>query len=149
MSRVREEIDIDAPVEQVFAFFDDLDNASLLVPSLVEIVHVEALDNGGRHVDYTTRNRQGDLVDATSDHVDYDPPRRTVTTSRQSGIETTSTREFVANTDGGTRVVATVEWTVPVKYVGALVTLPLRGPLRRSLRSTLADARAAIEDGAP
>lgn len=148
MSRVREEIDIDAPVEHVFAFFDDLENAPLLVPSLVEIVRVEELANGGRHVEYTTHNRHGDLVDATSDHVDYDPPRRTVTTSRQSGVETTATREFVANTDGGTRVVATVEWSVPVKYIGALVTLPLRGPLRRALRTTLADARAAIEDRA-
>ena len=145
MSRVREEIDIDAPVEYVFALFDDLDNAPLLVPSLVEVVHVEALANGGRHVEYTTRNRHGDLVEATSDHIDYDPPRRTVTRSRQSGVETTSTREFVVNTNGGTRVVATVEWSVPVKYVGAIVSLPLRAPLRRALRSSLAAAKAAID----
>jgi len=145
MSRVREEIDIDAPVERVFAFFDDLDNAPLLVPSLVEIVNVEPLANGGRHVEYTTRNRHGDLIEATSDHIDYDPPRRTVTRSRQSGVETTSTREFVVNTSGGTRVVATVEWSVPMKYVGAIVSLPLRAPLRRALRSSLAAAKDAID----
>jgi hypothetical protein len=147
VSRVREEIDVDAPVERVFEFFDDLANAPLLVPALVEIVNVESLANGGRHVEYTTRNRHGDLVDATSDHLDYDPPHRTVTRSKQSGIETTSTREFVVNTVGGTRIVATVEWSVPVKYVSAVVSLPLRGPLRRALRTSLAAAKVALDDG--
>jgi uncharacterized membrane protein len=147
MSRVREEIDIDAPVDQVFEFFDDLANASMLVPSLVEVGTVESLPNGGRHVEYTTRNKHGDLVDATSDHIDYDPPRRTVTRATQAGIETTSTREFVVNTTGGTRVVATVEWSVPVKYVSGLVSLPLRGPLRRALRTSLAAARSALSSG--
>lgn len=145
MSRVREEIDVDAPVERAFEFFDDLDNAPLLVPSLVEVVTVEPLANGGRHVEYTTRNKHGDPVAATSDHVDYDPPRRTVTLTRQSGIETTSTRLFAPNTAGGTRVVATIEWSVPVRYVGAVVSLPLRGALRRSLRTSLAAAKSALE----
>jgi len=147
MSRVREEIDIDAPVDEVFAFFDDLENAPLLVPSFVAVTKVEPLAGGGRHVEYTTRNRHGDLVEVSADHIDYDPPHRTVTRAIQSGIETTSTRTFVANTGGGTRVVATVEWSVPVRYVGGLVSLPLRGPLRRALRSSLAAAKAAIEDG--
>jgi uncharacterized protein YndB with AHSA1/START domain len=145
MTKVRAEVDIDAPVDRVFAFFDDLDNARLLVPSLVEVVNVETLANGGRHVEYTTHNKHGDLVDVTSDHVDYDPPHRTVTRTKQSGVETTSTRLFAPNTSGGTRVVATVEWSVPVKYFGAIVSLPLRGPLRRSLRTSLATAKDAIE----
>jgi hypothetical protein len=32
-----------------------------------------------------------------------------------------------------------------VKYFGAIVSLPLRGPLRRSLRTSLATAKDAIE----
>ncbi len=148
MSRVQEEIDVDAPVDEVFAFFDDLDNASILVPSLVEVTDVQPLHNGGRHVEYTTRNRHGDLVEATSAHLEYDPPRCTVTTTRQSGVETRSTRQFAPNTAGGTRIVATVEWSVPVKYVGSIVSLPLRGPLRRSLRQSLASAKSAIESTA-
>ena len=145
MSKVREEIDVDASVDHVFAFFDDLGNAAILVPSLVDIVTIDPLANGGRHVEYTTRNKHGDLVEATSDHLDYDAPRRTVTRTKQSGVETTSTRLFAPNTTGGTRVVATVEWSVPVKYVSGLVSLPLRGPLRRSLRTSLAAAKAALE----
>jgi len=145
MSRVREEIDIEAPVDEVFAFFDDVGNAAVLVPAIVEVTRVEELDGGGRRVEYTTRSRGGELVEASSEHLEHDPPRRTVTRGVQSGVTTTSTREFVESTSGATRVVATVEWSVPVKWVAGIVTAPLRGPLRRSLRSSLAAAKAEIE----
>jgi len=145
MSRVRETIDVDAPVAEVFAFFDDPANAAVLVPAFVDITRVEDLPNGGRRVEYTVRSRSGELVEASSEHLEHDPPRRTVTQGIQSGIETTSTREFVSSTGGATRVVATLEWSVPVRFVAALVTAPLRGPLRRSLRDSLAAAKAAIE----
>jgi hypothetical protein len=146
VSRVREQIDIDAPVDQVFTFFDDVGNAAVLVPALVEVTGVQERDDDGhRRVEYTIRNRSGELVAASSVRVQCDPPRCTVTRAVQSGIETTSTREFVATAAGATRVVATVEWSVPIKLVAGLVTAPLRGPLRRSLRASLAAAKAAIE----
>jgi hypothetical protein len=146
VSRVREEIDIDAPVAEVFAFFDDVANAAVLVPALVEVTGVQEPDEDGhRRVDYTVRSRSGDVVAASSVRVEHDPPRRTVTRGVQSGIETTSTREFVPSATGGTRVVATVEWSVPIKLVAGLVTAPLRGPLRRSLRESLAAAKAVLE----
>ena len=148
MSRVRESIDIDAPVAEVFAFFDDVGNAGVLVPALVEVMDVEELPGGGRRVTYTLRTPKGELVEASSEHLEHEPPRRTVTRGVQSGVETTATREFVATTGRSTRVVAIIEWSVPVRLVAGLVTAPLRGPLRRSLRQSLAAAKAAIEDPA-
>ena len=145
MSKIREEIAIDAPVDEVFAFFDDVASAEVLVPGLVAVTKVEELQGGGRRVEYTTQNRRGEPVEATSEHLEHDPPRHTVTRGVQSGIETTSTREFVETTNGTTRVIATVEWAVPVKWVAGVVTAPLRGPLRRSLRTSLAAAKSAIE----
>lgn len=147
MSRVREQIEVDAPVDEVFAFFDDVANAAVLVPALVEVTGVEEVGGGGRRVEYTTRNRRGEIVEASSEHVAHEPPHRMVTLGRQSGIATTSTRDFVATTARTTLVVATIEWTVPVKYVAALVSAPLRGPLRRSLRASLTSAKDAIEGG--
>jgi uncharacterized membrane protein len=147
MSKVGAAIEIDAPVEEVFRFFDDVTNAAVVVPALVEITSIEPLDGGGRRVEYSLRTAKGALVGATSEHLEHDPPRRTVTRSVQSGVQTTSTREFVATADGATRVVATVEWSVPVKLVAGIVTAPLRGPYRRSLRQSLAAAKAAIESG--
>jgi hypothetical protein len=132
----------------VFAFFDDLANAPVLVPSLVEITSVEELENGGRNVEYMTRTPKGVLLRATSEHLEHQAPHRTVTKSVQSGVETTSTREFVARADDTTQVIATVVWSVPVKFVAGLVSAPLRGPLRRSLRTSLAAAKAAIESEA-
>jgi hypothetical protein len=118
----------------------------VLVPSLVEVVRVEELSGDGiRRIEYTIRNRSGEVVSASSVLLEHDPPHRTVTRGMQSGIETTSTREFLAAAQGGTRVVTTVEWSVPVKFVAGLVSAPLRGPLRRSLRQSLAAAKAAIE----
>jgi ligand-binding SRPBCC domain-containing protein len=146
VSRVRDRVDIDAPVERVFAFFDDPANAELLVPGFWAVMAVEDLPDGGRRVEYTTRNRRGDLVDATSEHLEYDPPHSTVTRGEQSGIETTSTRRFVADGDR-TRVEASIEWSAPVKYLASLVGSPLRAPLKRSLRHSLRAAKEALESG--
>jgi hypothetical protein len=143
-SKVRESIDIGAPVESVFAFFDDLSNASVLVPALEEVTKVELVDCGGHRVEYTVRTERGDVAEASSEHLEYESPHRTVSRGVQSGITTTSTREFEPIV-GGTRLTATIEWEVPVRYVGRLVTAPLRGPLRRSLRETLHAAKDAIE----
>ena len=142
--RVRARVDIAAAPEDVFAFFDDLANASILVPSLAEITKVEELTGGGRRVEYSTWGRGDTPHDASTEHLVYDPPTRTVTRSMQSGIETTATREFLRH-GGGTRVVATIEWEVPVRYVARLVSAPLRGPYRRALREALHGARTALE----
>ena len=144
MSRVRARVDIAAPVDEVFAFFDDLAHAAVLVPQLAAIRHVEPRPDGGRAVDYATRGRDGALQFARSEHVVYEPPRRTVTKSVQSGVETIATREFTP-TATGTRVDATVAWSVPIRYVAGLVAMPLRRPYRRALRAGLAAARAALE----
>ena len=146
MSRVGARVDIAAPVEEVFAFFDDLAHAPVLVPQLAEIRRVEPRPGGGRTVEYATRGRDGALHEARSEHIVYEPPRRTVTRSVQSGVATTMTREFVP-IDAGTRVEASLEWVVPVRYVGAIVSAPLRRPYRRALRDALLGARAALEDG--
>lgn len=145
MSQVRARVDIDAPLERVFEFFDDIANAAIFVPRLHEVTLVEPKPNGGRRVEYTTRTASGSIEPASSEHVEYLPPSRTVTRGVQVGIVTTSTREFLSS-PRGTRVLATVEWNVPVRYVAALITAPLRGPLRRSLRASLADAKHAIEE---
>ena len=132
----------------MFAFFDDLDNAPLLNPRVLEITKVELLENGGRRVEYSTAGKAGQPVTAVSEHLEYSPPRRTVTRAEQSGVTTLSTRDFEA-IDGGTRVAATIEWTAPVKYVAKLVEFPLRRPLRDSLEVGLATAKQALETGAP
>ena len=143
-TRVHAYVDVDAPVEQVFAFFDDLDNAPLLNSQLLAISSTQPLENGGRRVEYSTSARSGKPVTATSEHVEYDAPRRTVTRTEQSGVTTVSTREFEA-IDGGTRVVASIEWTAPVKHFGRIVEFPLRRPLRDSLEVGLATAKREIE----
>ena len=144
MSRVRARVDIDAPPERVFEFFDDIANAAVFVPRLHAITLVEAKPSGGRRVEYTTRTTSGSIEPTSSEHLEYVPPTRTVTRGVQAGIVTVSTREFEATTRG-TRVLATVEWNVPVRYVAALITAPLRGPLRRSLRGSLSAAKHALE----
>ena len=146
MSQVREQVDIDAPPEQVFAFFDDPANAPVLLPNLIEVTAIEKVPTGGRRVEYTTRNRRGAIVEASSEHLEYDPPHRTVTQGQQSGVTSTATREFVP-VAGGTRVVATIEWSAPVKYLATIISSPLRRPLRRSLRHALDAAKSALEAG--
>jgi uncharacterized protein YndB with AHSA1/START domain len=142
---VRAAVEIAAPAGEVFAFFDDLANAAVLLPSLIEITKVEPVPGGGRRLEYTTRDRSGEPVEASSEHIEYAPPHRTVTKGVQSGVSTLSTREFAPTDAGGTRVAATVEWSVPVLYIAKLVEFPLRKPYRRSMHEMLAAAKAAIE----
>lgn len=144
-SRVRATVDIDAPVDEVFEFFDDIGNASVLLANLIDVQKVEPLKSGGRRIEYTTRGRNGQVIDASSEHAEHEPPRRTVTKGVQSGVSTTSTREFDTIAYGVTHVSATVEWSVPVRYVAKIVEYPLRGPFRRSLREMLLAAKNAIE----
>jgi uncharacterized protein YndB with AHSA1/START domain len=145
VSRVRASVDIAAPVEEVFEFFDDLAHAAVLVPQLAEIGRVEAAPGGGRVVEYTTRGRNGALISARSEHVVYEPPHHTVTRNEQAGVTTTTSRDFMP-VDGGTRVETCLEWVVGVRYVGGVVSWPLRRPYRQALRDALEGARAAIED---
>ena len=142
-SRVRARVDIAAPVETVFAFFDDLANAGLLVPSLAEITTVDPVASGGRRVEYVICDRHGGRHDASSEHLVYDPPRRTVTRNVQSGVITTLTRQFDP-VDRGTRVVATVEWEMPIRSLARIISAPLRGPYRRGLRAGLRAAHDAL-----
>jgi hypothetical protein len=142
-SRVQARLDIAAPVNVVFSFFDDLANATVLVPNLAEITAVEELPSGGRHVEYTIRDRGGTEHEASSEHLVYDPPHRTVTRNVQSGVVTTMVREFRPVGDT-TRVTATVEWEIPVRSVARIISAPLRGPYRRGLRTTLHAAREAL-----
>ena len=142
--KVRERIEISAPPDRVFAFFDDPGNAPLLLPRLVELKSIEPIANGGRRLEYTVRTERGDAAPASSEHIEYEPPRLTVSRGVQAGVEMTATREFL-ETPRGTRVIATVEWNVAMRYVGVFVTAPLRGPLRRSMRETLRAAKDALE----
>ncbi len=120
----------------------------MLNPQLVEITKVEPLANGGRRVEYRTAGRGGEEYDASSEHVEYEPPRRTVTRGLQSGVATTATRQFEPS-GSGTLVTATIEWAVPVRYVAKIVERPLRRPLQQGLRRSLAAAREHFESGAP
>jgi hypothetical protein len=144
-SRVTASNQITAPVHRVFAFFDDVGNAKVLVPNLIQISKVEELPGGGRRVEYTTRTRKGDAAESSSEHVVYEPPVRTVTRGVQSGVTTMTTREFAVAGSGSTLVTATLEWSVPVRYVAKLVEYPLRAPFRRALRAGLSAAKGEIE----
>ena len=140
MSKVREEIDIAAPVEEVFAFFDDVGNAAVLVPAIVEVTRVEELDGGGRRVEYTTRSRGGELVEASSEHLVHDPPRRTVTRGVQSGVTTTSTQMNASGEtagDGGAVYTSVARPSLPVTTLRADKVPKSTGvpPTRVSVRS--------------
>jgi hypothetical protein len=145
VSRVGAQIEIAALPARVFAFFDDVDNASVLNPRVVEIVTVEPLENGGRRVEYLVRMASsGRESTVASEHVVYEPPTRTVARGYESGLATTTTRLF-EGTERGTLVTTFVEWQLMSRFLGTLFTSQLRRPLRRSLHASLAAAKDAIE----
>lgn len=53
MIEVSGSVQIEAPVEDVFAFMDEPANQAVITPSLAEAETVEELDNGGKRARYT------------------------------------------------------------------------------------------------
>ena len=148
--RVRDEITIDAPVEEVFAYLDDPENSLALVPHLVEVKEVVPLPNGGHRMRFVALGRRGKLCEWVSEQVERVPNRRVVVRARTEGVETIGVRRF-EETAAGTQMQAELEYRVelpwPQKVFVPVIEFQWRRPMRRQLRALLALTKARVEAG--
>jgi uncharacterized protein YndB with AHSA1/START domain len=109
--RLRRDIEIAAPIEQVFAFINDPGNYPALWPQIVRILDTQRLPHGGHEVRYLTRDDWDDRLsfECVGRDIEYDPPRRVVTEATASSWGMKLTGAIISTWRLDTRVVSCKE----------------------------------------
>lgn len=135
MTRIERSIVIEAPVEKVFAFVNDLDNFIKAQPSEMKM-EVLSRDEGPQRVGFTvkTRVKIGDQVweveVETTEFVENERVSMRQTGGAMKKMLMTDTFEPA---DGGTKWTAIVEYELPYSLLGKLIDkLKFRKELEKS-----------------
>jgi uncharacterized membrane protein len=117
MAKVTRSIQINAPVERVFAFMNQPTNLPDIWPNMVEVKDVQILPNGGASFKYVYKIA-GIHLESFSEDTEYTLDERTVSKST-GGIEGTST--FIYDTtQQGTNVTYVNEYKIPIPLIGKM-----------------------------
>jgi uncharacterized membrane protein len=142
MAKVAKSITINAPVEEVFGYFDDPSNLPEVWPSLVEVRDVQRLPNGGNKFRWIYK-MAGLRLEGTSEDTEYVTNQRTVTRS-QGGIDSTITLTYEPE-NGGTRVTLENEYSVPIPVLGRLAEAVILRQNEREGELLLANVKDRLE----
>jgi uncharacterized protein YndB with AHSA1/START domain len=143
MHTIREEILIDAPIEDVFEYVAAPENHAEMNPNIVEVTHVRERSGGGHEADFTFQMLGRDLHGHVRD-VEFDPPNRRVF-EVEGDVEARTTYDL-ASVDEGTRFTLTNEVEPPGSGLfGRLAGPVLARYLERNARATLENAKLILE----
>jgi uncharacterized membrane protein len=117
MAKIKKSIIINASVEKVFSYMEEVTNLPEVWPSLVEVKDVEPLPGGGSKFGWVYK-MAGMRLEGSSEITEYEANKRTVTESK-GGIDSRFVWTYEPEA-GGTRVSVEVEYTVPVPVLGKL-----------------------------
>jgi uncharacterized membrane protein len=117
MTKITRSIQINAPVEKVFAYMNQPTNLPDIWPNMVEVKDVQILPNGGASFKYAYK-AAGFRLESFSEDTEYILNERTVSKS-SGGIDGTST--FIYDTTAqGTNVTYVNEYKIPIPLVGKI-----------------------------
>ena len=142
MEKLTRTITINAPVEKVFQYWEDPTNRPGIWPSLVEVMDVEPLPNGGTRYRWVYK-MAGVLLKGTLETTEYVANRRMVWRTKGS-IESKFTWTFQPE-DGGTKLEVLVEYIVPVPVIGKLAERLIVKQNEREAETLLANLKALME----
>jgi len=135
-------ITINAPVEEVFSYFNEPTHLPEIWPSMVEVKDVQRLPNGGTSFRWVYK-MAGMRFEGTTEDTEYVPNQRVVSKST-GGIESLFTWTFQPQ-DGGTKVTVEVEYTVPIPLLGKVAEALIVKQNERELELVLANLKAKME----
>ncbi len=116
MAKIERSITINAPVEQVFTYIDDLMNQMEWLPSIMEIKDVTGSGVGQHH--RWTYKMAGIRLQGETTVTEHIPNQRMVMQSKGGAV---STWIFTFEPhDGGTKLNLDIEYTIPVPVLGKL-----------------------------
>lgn len=142
MVEVSESIQIDRPVEDVFAYLDDPHNHSLITPSLSDIRNVQPLNNGGKRLEHTYKmvgvGIDGELVEQV-----HEENERMVFEMR--GRLTGEIEFTFEERDGGTEVTYSAEYDIPGRVLSKAAEAFVKRYNKRELRTTLENLETVLQ----
>ncbi len=143
MATIKKTITINAPAEKVFAYMTDPTNLPEIWPSLVEVKDVKQLPEGVGSGYRWVYKMAGMRFEGTTEVTEYVPNQRIVVRDK-GGIETTRTTTFQPE-DGGTRLTAEAEYTIPVPVLGKLAEAFVLKLNEHEAETLLANLKARME----
>lgn len=141
MSTIKKSIQIDAPVEQVFAFLSEPSNLPEIWPSMMEVKNVIA-KNGQRSFDWVYK-MAGIRFEGHSETLEFVPNERVVTTSKK-GIPNTFTYSY-GRMGNATEVTIQVDYEIPNKVLGKLAEPIVRRLNEREATTLLSNLKDLME----
>jgi uncharacterized membrane protein len=143
MTKVEKTITVNAPAEKIYNYVGKVENLPEIWPSLVEVMDVESLPNGGN------RNRwaykmAGMRLEGSSEDTERVPNERIVSKTK-GGIESIQTWTFQPE-GGGTKVSFVVEYNVPVPVLGKLAEVIIVKMNDREADTLLANLKLRMEE---
>ena len=143
MAKLSKFIEINAPVEKVYAYFADPRNGPEYWPSLIEVRDIQNLPNGGYSYHWVYK-MAGVRFEGDSVEMEVIPNQRTVVEST-GGIESTLTWTFQPTDNGGTMVTSETEYHLPSQLLGRLAEPFLLKLNEREAETLLANLKERME----
>lgn len=144
MAMISKSIDIDAPVEQVFAFLTNPENLPEIWPSMVEVSNATHSPDGTHSFDFVYK-MAGIRIHAHADSTEAEKNRRVVS---KTGKGITSRFEYLYEKVGAkTRLTINADYTLPSQILTKLAEPVLRRINENEADTLLSNLKARMELG--
>ena len=143
MTKVEKTITVNAPAEKIYNYVGNPENLPEVWPSLVEVMDVQSLPNGGNSNRWAYK-MAGIRLKGTSEDTERVPNERIVSKTK-GGVESTQTWVLQPEA-GGTKVSFVVEYTVPVPVIGKIAEVIIVKMNDREADSLLANLKLRMEE---
>ena len=117
MAKVEKEVWVEAPIEKIFGYINELSNLPEFWPSLIEIRDVQSLPNGGYSARWVYK-MLGMRFEGAAEYTQIVPNRFFVIKTK-GGINSTISWT-VRSQENKTRVTLTIDYKIPVPLLGKL-----------------------------
>lgn len=144
MTRIEKSIDINAPVDAVFSFFEDPINLLEIWPSLIDVKDIKKLPNGQVSDWQWEYKMAGMHFDGKGEVTEFVPNQRLITKAK-GGIESTHMYTFKAKGDG-TKLNLDVEYKVPIPLIGRVAERFIVKLNEQEADSFLSNLKARMEN---
>ncbi len=150
MGRIENSIEIEAPIEEVFAFYVDPRNLEKTVPEDVEM-KVEMTSEGPIGVGSTWRLYgvlAGRKLETESESIEFEENRRAKSRQTKGDMKRYDISQVFESTDAGTKVSTTLDYELPYSVLGKLLDKLKAGKeLERYVKARDEKSKEILEKG--
>jgi len=143
MAVIERQVDINAPIEDVFAYMDNPLHQPQITPSMTEVKSVERISNGGTRSHYVYK-MAGIQFEGTAEAFEYVPNSR-IGFNLFGGIEGKIWWQFEPLDVHHSRMIYRAEYTVPVPVLGDALAKLATSYNEREVETKLANLKTMME----